>query len=570
MNNSPTIQPNPHPHTHDRHTRHRKTKPTTKHRKKSPQRRHRHPKRRRQHQHHHKPTSKQTARLPLPATPITKEKGRGRQKTHRAKGKSEVPFPHARHRHNCPPPTLSAHHSYHIWRPCLFLLYIACFFHTPTALDTGVPSRYYRAPVSIATVTSPHNTRYNNNWVLQCGDVHPNPGHRRIYQLRRDCRNVPGPPVPLLDIEEYAQHLVVNTNRRYDSLDDTTTAKDHDMKLATWNIQGAQGSVTLQRWASALHLINQCRINLCGIQEYNPCFPMQAGRQAATTALNNNYKCYAAPGTEPRVAFIVHNTVVPHILETLYSHNELAGAIRLQLPNSPRRTIACVYSKFNREDQQEVDLFLQSLQPYDMRMGDYNDDIWSSNPTRPWHEDLANGVFLDPLHASSQPPDPPQYYTRVPRHGRPRRLDAILIRQQIPNIPCTYYETIQMPISDHALVLLGIRWRIGAPDPPRRKPQPTVSKWYTTHFQSFTKSISTLPIKDTDPPLHAARRVLSAIARAARPRQPKRTKTTATSTWSETTHPTARLREYGEAQEQHIRRQIGKLRRAAVHRSGYF
>ena len=52
-------------------------------------------------------------------------------------------------------------HSYHIWRPCLFLLYIACFFHTPTALDTGVPSRYYRVPVSIATVTSPRNTRYN-------------------------------------------------------------------------------------------------------------------------------------------------------------------------------------------------------------------------------------------------------------------------------------------------------------------------------------------------------------------------------------------------------------------------
>ena len=188
-----------------------------------------------------------------------------------------------RHRHgNKRGPTP---HSYHIWWPCLFLLYIACFFHTPTALDTGVPSRSYRAPVSIATVTSPHNTRYNNNWVLQCGDVHPNPGHQRIYQLRRDCRNVPGPPVPLLDIEECAQHLVVNTNRRYDSLDVTTTAKDHDIKLATWNIQGAQGSVTLQRWASAPHPISRCRIHLCGIQEYSPCYPMPEG---ATTTLNNN------------------------------------------------------------------------------------------------------------------------------------------------------------------------------------------------------------------------------------------------------------------------------------------
>ena len=103
-------------------------------------------------------------------------------------------------------------HNYRILRPCLLLLYIACFFHTPTAPSTGVPSRCYHTPVSIPTVTSPHNTRFNNNWVLQCGDVHPNPGHRRIYQLRRDCRQVPGPPVPLLDIEEYAQHLVVNTS----------------------------------------------------------------------------------------------------------------------------------------------------------------------------------------------------------------------------------------------------------------------------------------------------------------------------------------------------------------------
>ena len=156
--------------------------------------------------------------------------------------------------------------------------------------------------------------------------------------------------------------------------------------------------------------------------------------------------------------------MVPHILETLYSPNGLAGAIRIQLPNSPRRTIACVYSKFNRQDKQEVDRFLQYMRPYDIVMGDYNDDIWSPNPTRPWQVDLANGVFLDPLHASSKPPEPRQYYTRIPRHGRPRRLDAILIRQQIPNIPWTYYDTIQMPISDHALLLLEVRWRIGTPD----------------------------------------------------------------------------------------------------------
>ena len=120
------------------------------------------------------------------------------------------------------------------------------------------------------------------------------------------------------------------------------------------------------------------------------------------------------------------------------------------------------------------------------------------------------------------------------------------------------------------MVLLGVRWRIGVPDPPHRKPQPTVAKWYTKQFQRFTSTISTLPITNNDPPLHTARRILSAIAHAARPRRPTRAKTATTAGWSETTDPKTRLQEYGEIQEQHIRRQIGKLRRAAVHKSGYF
>ena len=90
------------------------------------------------------------------------------------------------------------------------------------------------------------------------------------------------------------------------------------MKLAAWNIQGAHGTVSLQHWASVLHLIQRCRIDLCGIQEYNPGFPLP---EAATTALNNDYRCYAAPGTEPGIAFLVRNVMVPHVLETLYSPN---------------------------------------------------------------------------------------------------------------------------------------------------------------------------------------------------------------------------------------------------------
>ena len=111
---------------------------------------------------------------------------------------------------------------------------------------TTIIHHYNTLPHKIL-VTSPYHKRYNIKWVLRCGDVHPNPGHRRMFHLLRDCHLVPGPPVPLLDIEEYAQHLVVHTNRKYDNLYSAAEGHDWDMKLATWNIQGAQGSVSLQR-----------------------------------------------------------------------------------------------------------------------------------------------------------------------------------------------------------------------------------------------------------------------------------------------------------------------------------
>ena len=262
----------------------------------------------------------------------------------------------------------------------MLLLYAAICFN-PTAPTMTTITHHYNTLPQNTSVMGPYNTRYNSKWVLRCGDLHPDPGHRGIYHLRRDCRLVPRPPVPLLNKENYPQHLLVNTNRQYDNVDKAAEGHDRDMKLATWNIQSAQGTVSLQRWANILHLIQQCRIDLCGIQEYNLGFPLP---EAATTPLNNDYKCYTAPGTEPRIAFLVCNAVVPHVLETICSPNGLAGVLRLQLPNGPRRTIACVYSEFSRPDKQEVDLFLETMKPSDILMGDYNDDILSANPTRPW------------------------------------------------------------------------------------------------------------------------------------------------------------------------------------------
>ena len=63
--------------------------------------------------------------------------------------------------------------------------------------------------------------------------------------------------------------------------------------------------------------------------------------------------------------------------------------------------------------------------------------------------------------------------------------------------------------------------------------------------------------------------ILGAIASAARPRRTKLNQAP-TPVWAKASSPEEKLKALGAAQEQHIRRQIGKMRQAAVHRSGYF
>ena len=68
------------------------------------------------------------------------------------------------------------------------------------------------------------------------------------------------------------------------------------------------------------------------------------------------------------------------------------------------------------------------MHPYEILMGDYNDDILPPSPIRPWQKGLADSELLDPLLAASKQLEAGQYYTHIPRRGRPHHLDAILMR----------------------------------------------------------------------------------------------------------------------------------------------
>ena len=72
-----------------------------------------------------------------------------------------------------------------------------------------------------------------------------------------------------------------------------------------------------------LQRLRDCRIDIARIWDYNPGFPLP---DAATAALHTSFKCHAAPGTGPRVAFPVRNTVEPYILETIYSRDQMSSS----------------------------------------------------------------------------------------------------------------------------------------------------------------------------------------------------------------------------------------------------
>ena len=80
------------------------------------------------------------------------------------------------------------------------------------------------------------------------------------------------------------------------------------MKLAMWIVQGTQGTLSPQRYANILHQVREYHIDLCDVYEYDLGFPPP---EATTNALQNNFKCYAAPGTELRVALFAKFDLSP-------------------------------------------------------------------------------------------------------------------------------------------------------------------------------------------------------------------------------------------------------------------
>ena len=77
-------------------------------------------------------------------------------------------------------------------------------------------------------------------------------------------------------------------------------------------------------------------------------------------------------------------------------------------------------------DKMEVDNFIHSMHPYNIKMGDFNDDMWASPPTRPWQVGLDNSELPDPLLTMPHHLEVGHYYAHIPRHGKLRKLDAIL------------------------------------------------------------------------------------------------------------------------------------------------
>ena len=115
----------------------------------------------------------------------------------------------------------------------------------------------------------------------------------------------------------------------------------------------------------------------------------------------------------------------------------------------------------------------------------------------------------------------------MPRNGRPQRLDTIIVRQQILNIPWTYYKCYSDAHDwsfwqTNSLVTL----------------LPTVAHWYELHFNKFIAVVVDMPNMASCSPLTRVRQLLAVVATSTRPpRQRKHPKKTSGTTPKHQTTP---------------------------------
>ena len=212
------------------------------------------------------------------------------------------------------------------------------------------------------------------------------------------------------------------------------------MKLAPWNVQGAQGTLGLRQWANILQLIHDRRRDMVGIREYNPGF--------------------AEPEVRPYRATI--SATMPQELGHTWSPWSPRPRDHILPARDGRGTDhrACLLQIYTQGQNRGGSIYL--IHGHHHGGGQRRHMGFPPIPTMARRPGQPNPV--GPVVVHILPTKEGQYYTRIPRHAR--RLDAILVRQQIPNIPWTYYGVIPMPISDHSLVLVDVRWRTRVTLPP--------------------------------------------------------------------------------------------------------
>ena len=237
--------------------------------------------------------------------------------------------------------------------------------------------------------------------------------------------------------------------------------------------------MTVERWAKTLSSVLPLGADIIALQEFHPLFPQV---EACTAGMAQTYTLIPHQVSGPGVAFLIKNTITPQLVQT--RRDDYGHALTLTLTSGQQSLkITNVYSKFSQRDKDRVDNFLMA-DPPDILMGDFNAPIWHIKPARPWQQWLANSTLIDPLQLLTPAAELRDMATRVGHLGNPKRIDAILVRSALHQISFDFYDTIDLPLSDHRLVMMGSTWsseRSASPPPL----QPSVQWWGPKHFAAF-------------------------------------------------------------------------------------